>query len=151
MLTIYDLNNITAYFLELQGPMLPVDIRRAVERIVREGGLFIKPWWSEEEIERIRNGVIDVTQSPPMQAITQQLESWDRDNPNNETVVHLFFAGSPSTRENRRRRQEWEMSHPGGEDIIEHEFSAGTAMALTTQQKEEVKRFLSFSNQSKNS
>ena len=142
MLTIYDFNNVTAYCLELMGPMLPLNIQRNLEKIAREAGLFIKPWNSEKEIENTRNGVIDVTQSPPMEAIAHQLKVWDPENSGRRFVVHLFYAGSPHTTKNRRRRQEWERNHPGNEEIVEHEFTAGNSDLLTAQQKEEVEQIL---------
>ena len=145
MLTIYDLNNITGHILEEGGPMLAVDIRQYLDRIVRESKIPIFTEDLFKEIDPDRG--IDPMLYPPMQAITQQLKVWDRDNPGKTSVVHLFYAGSPHTVENKRRRSEWERTHPGFEEIIDHEFIAGDHLALSAQQKEEVEKILKAQRQ----
>ncbi len=145
MLTVYDLNNITGYILEEDGPMLPVDIRQYLDQIVRESKMPILAEDLFQEIDPNRH--IGPMLYPPMQAITLQLKEWDRDNPGKTSVVHLFYAGSPHTVENKRRRLEWERTHSGLEEIIDHEFIAGDHLALSAQQKEEVDQILKAQRQ----
>jgi len=145
MLTIRDLDDITAYILAQRGPMLPVDIRQVLDKIAQESGFFNVTGITEKEIWEF---VIDPMYYPPMQAITRQLEEWDRKNHSDgRIVVHLFYAGSPQRNKNRHRRKLWEMSHPGKEEVIEHEFTGGEPNRLTVEQKEEFEWILNLPDQ----
>lgn len=145
MFTYNDLNNITVYILEQRGPMLPVDIRQVLDRIVREANIPILPVWDSEA--RNRDRVIDPMLYPPMQEITRQLEEWDIYNPDKAIAAHLFYAGNPQSQENRDHRKEWEKSHNGPEEIIDHEFTIGNSDNLSEEQKDEVDRILNLSGQ----
>lgn len=77
-----------------------------------------------------------------MREITQKIETWMENNPERRQVVHLFFSQSMEQRERRVRRDEWERNHPGQEEIVEHEFTAGNADLLTEEQRRELRRIL---------
>lgn len=148
MFTLEDLNNVVAFLLEEQGPLTPVEIRQFLDRLAEEHKLPVD--LTDEIFNRINENstlrhserVLDSNLYPPMREITQKIETWMENNPERRQVVHLFFSQSMEQRERRVRRDEWERNHPGQEEIVEHEFTAGNADLLTEEQRRELRRIL---------
>ena len=139
MFTIDDLNNVTAYLLELWGPMAPDEIRQFLDHISRVTRIRLFPF---DPFASDPERVIEPMVFPPIQEITRLLEEWNQENPGRNFVRHLFFHGNPDTNQNRRSREEWERNHPGPEEVVVHEFRVGNPALLTGEQRRVVEDIL---------
>ncbi len=137
MIKIEDLNHVTDYLLAMRGPKEGVEIRQTLNRIVKSAKL----------VPQERAIYTDFYQ--PMREIANMDEEWQRNHPDRQHVVHLYYSGdleSPANRELRRRWEEIHLRIDGGQvlrvEIVDHEFIWGNSSSLSDQQKEEVDRIL---------